>query len=36
LIDGVRVETNFKLFEIENVLKMICYETLEPIRTKIN
>ncbi len=36
LIDEVRVETNFKFFEIENVLKLICYETFEPIRTRMN
>ena len=36
LVNDIRVETNFKFFEIENVLKLICYETFEPIRTKIS
>lgn len=31
-VNGIRVETNFKFFEIENVLKLICYETFDPIR----
>lgn len=36
LVNDIRVETNFKFFEIENVLKLICYETFEPIRTRIS
>lgn len=36
LVDGIRVETNFKFFEIENLLRLICFETFEPIRTKMN
>lgn len=31
-VNGIRVETHFKFFEIENVLKLICYETFDPIR----
>jgi hypothetical protein len=36
LVNNIRVETNFKFFEIENVLKLICFETFEPIRTRIS
>ena len=36
LVNDIRVETNFKFFEIENVLKLICYETFEPIRMRIS
>lgn len=36
LVNNIRVETNFKFFEIENVLKLICFETFEPIRLRIS
>ncbi len=35
LVEGLRVETNFKFFEIENVLKLICFETFDPLRMRI-
>lgn len=35
LVNEIRVETNFKFFEIENLLKLICFETFEPIRLRV-